>query len=476
MNQTLSKTKIVATLGPASSSKEILKKMITEGVDVFRLNFSHSKKEEFLKLINLIKELNIELGSNVSILADLQGPKLRVGEIENNLLDLNPGDIITFVSEKCIGDKNRIYMSYQEFPQDVATGEMILIDDGKIKLEVTETNKKNTVKAKVIFGGPLSSHKGVNLPNTKVSLPSLTDEDISNAIFAISQDVDWIALSFVRKASDVLELKKLIKNNNGHAGVIAKIEKPEAILQIDQIIELADGIMVARGDMGVEMSFDEVPLIQKQIIEKCIKQSKPVIVATQMMESMITNFTPTRAEATDVSNAVLDGADALMLSGETSIGKYPVETIFCMQKIIYHTEAFGKSFNKKYSPAEGTTVSLADSICHYASTLAKEVKAKAIITFTHSGRTAFCISSHRPEADIFAFTNNKLLLQYMSLVWGVRVFYLDTYEKMEVAIQQSIQILKKENLLVKGDCVIHVGSSPLNEHGTTNILKVSKVL
>jgi pyruvate kinase len=476
MKQALSKTKIIATLGPASSSRDIVKRMIEEGVDVFRINFSHSTKEEFLKMIILIKELNIECSTHVSVLADLQGPKLRVGEIENNHLDLLTGDMITFVSEKCIGNKNCVYMSYLEFPQDVKKGEMILIDDGKIKLEVTETNKKDTVKTRVIFGGPLSSHKGVNLPNTKISLPCLTDEDISNAIYAIAQDVDWIALSFVRKAADVLELKKLIKDNKGHAGVIAKIEKPEALQEIDQIIEQADGIMVARGDLGVEMPFDEVPLIQKQIIEKCIVKSKPVIVATQMMESMITNFTPTRAEVNDVANAVLDGADALMLSAESSVGKYPVETIISMQKIIYHTEAFGNSFNNKHILVSGTYSSLADSICYNASTLAKDVKAKAIITFTHSGYTAFHISSRRPDTDIFAFTNNKKILQYLSLVWGVKVFYLHKFERLEEAIRESIKILKEKNLLTEGDCVIHVGSSPLNEHGKTNILKVSSIL
>jgi pyruvate kinase len=475
MKQNFSKTKIVATLGPASSSKDILKRMIDEGVDVFRINFSHSKKEEYLKLVNLIKELNIELDSHISVLADLQGPKLRIGEIENNILYLVSGDIITFVSEKCIGNKEHIYISYQEFPQDVVTGEMILIDDGKIKLEVTGTNKKDAIKAKVIFGGPLSSHKGVNLPNTRVSLPCLTDEDISNAIFAIGLDVDWIALSFVRKATDVLELKKLIKNNKGHTGVIAKIEKPEALREIDQIIDQSDGIMIARGDLGVEMSFDEVPIIQKQIIEKCVGRSKPVIVATQMMESMITNFAPSRAEATDVANAVLDGADALMLSGETSVGKYPVETIFSMQKIIYYAEAFGNTFSKKYFPMKETSTFLSDSICYNASILAKEVKAKAIITFTHTGYTAFRLSSHRPEADIFAFSSNKNLLKYMSLVWGVRVFYLHTCEQLEEAIQESIKTLKEKNLLVKGDIVIYVSSLPLNEQEMTNILKVSSV-
>lgn len=475
MKQHISKTKILATLGPATSSKETMKKMIDEGVDVFRLNFSHSKKDEFFKLISLIKEINNEFALNVSILADLQGPKLRVGEIENNLLTLTEGDIITFVSEKCLGNKDRVYMSYQEFPQDVNPGEMILIDDGKIKLEVTETNRINTVKAKVIYGGPLSSKKGVNLPNTKISLPCLTEEDISNAVFAIEQGVDWIALSFVRKASDILDLKELIKKQEGHAGVVAKIEKPEALKEIDEIIELADGIMVARGDLGVEMPFEEVPLIQKIIVKKCIEQSKPVIIATQMMESMITNFRPTRAEATDVANAVLDGADALMLSGETSVGKYPVETITSMQEIICYTEDHGNPFNKEHAPHEGTATFLSDSICYNAARLAQQLKAKAIITFTYSGYTALRIASHRPQADIFAFTNNKILIRYLSLVWGVRPFYLQKYELLEEAIQESIEILKENDLLKEGDCVIHAGSSPFNRQGRTNILKVSYI-
>jgi len=476
MKQFHSKTKIVATLGPASSLKDIMKRMIEEGVDVFRINFSHSKKEDFLKLSYFVRELNVEMDTHVAVLADLQGPKLRVGEIENNLLNLVPGDIITFVSQKCIGNKDRVYMSYQQFPQDVNAGEMILIDDGKIKLQVVETNKIDTVKTKVIYGGALSSHKGVNLPDTKVSLPCLTEEDISNAVFAIAQDVDWIALSFVRKAKDILELKKLIKDNDGHVGVIAKIEKPEALLEIDQIIDNADGIMIARGDLGVELPFDEVPVIQKQIIEKCISHSKPVIVATQMMESMITNFTPTRAEATDVANAVLDGADALMLSGETSVGKFPVETIINMQKVINYTETFGNALPQTSVTIKGSSSFLADSICHNATTLAKETSAKAIITFTHSGYTAFRISGHRPEAAIFAFTNNIKLLQYMSLVWGVRIFYLHTFDQLETAIEESMKIIKEKEILAEGGTVIHVGSSPLNEHGKTNVLKVSHVL
>ncbi len=474
MRKKHSRAKIVATLGPATSSKEVLIKLIEEGVDVFRLNFSHSRQEEHLKLINLIKEINAETGSHTAILADLQGPKLRVGEIENNHLDLIEGEIITFVDEKCVGTKEKIYMSYKEFSNDVNVGETILIDDGKLKLEVTETNKKDRVKARVVYGGPLSSKKGVNLPNTKVSLPCLTEEDISNANFALDHDVDWIALSFVRKASDIIDIKELIKKKKGHAGVIAKIEKPEAIEEIDEIIDLTDAIMVARGDLGVEVPFDEVPLLQKMIVDKCLASSKPVIVATQMMESMITNFRPTRAEATDVANAILDGADALMLSGETSVGKYPVETIQSMQRIIDFTESHGKPFNKMHELIRGIPTFVPNSICFNAAQLAGQLKPKAIVTFTHSGYTALRISSHRPETKIFAFTNNEKLVRKMSLVWGVEAHYM-TYDQIDKAIEESTQKLKELKMVIEGDTLVHVGSTPLHLHGRTNMLKVSLV-
>ncbi len=470
-----SQTKIVATLGPATSSKEVLIRLIQEGVDVFRLNFSHSNREEHLKSIRLIKELNKELNTHVAILADLQGPKLRVGEIENNRIDLLEGDIITFVTQKCVGTKAAIYMSYKEFSRDVNVGEFILIDDGKIKLEVVETNKKDTVKAKVIYGGPLSSKKGVNLPNTKVSLPCLTEEDISNAGFALDNDVDWIALSFVRKAADILDLKALIKQKNGNAGVIAKIEKPEALDEIDGIIEITDGVMVARGDLGVEVSFDRVPMIQKLIVEKCIAQAKPVIIATQMMESMITNFTPTRAEANDVANAVLDGADALMLSGETSVGKYPLQTIQSMQKIINFTEAHGNIFNKQYVPAPDSPEFLADSICYNAVLLAQQTRAKAIIAITNSGHSVYRLASHRPGADIFAFTVNEKLLHKLSLVWGVRAFYVESFETINEVYLESIKILKMNRLIENGDTVVYIGSIPLNQRGSANMIKVTQV-
>jgi len=475
MKQVYTKTKIIATLGPASSGKEILRKMIAEGVNVFRLNFSHSTQEDHLKLIHIIQELNLELNTHIAILADLQGPKLRIGEIENNLINLEEGDTITFVTEKCLGTKAHIYMSYQEFPQDVNTGEVILIDDGKIKLEVLETNKTNTVKAKVIYGGPLSSKKGVNLPDTKVSLPCLTEEDISNAVFALKNGVDWLGMSFVRKASDILALKNIINRENGTAGIIAKIEKPEALLEIDQIIELSDGIMVARGDLGVEVPYDEVPMIQKLIVDKCIRSAKPVIIATQMMESMITNFRPTRAEANDVANSVLDGADALMLSAETSVGKYPVETISSMKKIIDYTETKGNLNSKDHPPLEGTPTFLAESICFNAAKLSAQVKSTSIIAFTQSGYTAIKISSHRPKSSIYAFTNDRNLMHKLSLIWGIHPFYLNTYELLDTAIHESTEILKNANLLEEGDCVVHIGSTPFKMHGKTNMMKASYI-
>jgi pyruvate kinase len=470
-----SRTKIVSTLGPAIASKEKLQKMIEAGVNVFRLNFSHSKLDEHKRFIDTIRELNKEMGTNVALLADLQGPKLRVGEIENNHLDLNDGDIITFTTEKCIGTKEHIYMSYQTFPRDVNVGEFILIDDGKLKLEVLSTDGQREVKAKVIHGGPLSSKKGVNLPNTKISLPSLTEEDKVNAAFALDQGVDWIALSFVRTASDIVDLKEIIRHKKGHAGVIAKIEKPEALLDIDNIIDLTDGVMVARGDMGVEVPFQEVPIIQKTIVAKCIERSKPVIIATQMMESMITNFRPTRAEATDVANAVLDGADALMLSGETSVGNYPVETIEAMHSIIKWTESHGYSYMREHEPEHEIPKFLPDSICFNACRMASQSKASSVVAFTHSGFTALHLASHRPEANIFAFTDNPLLTAKLSLVWGTEAYTMQMGTEIDNAITQTIEELKVKGKIKHNDVVIHVGSTPLGQQGRVNMIKISLI-
>jgi pyruvate kinase len=474
MRDIRSQTKVIATIGPASSSKEALEKMFHEGVDVCRLNFSHGTHADHLQVINNILELNQELNANVAILADLQGPKIRIGEVENNHVDLKENAEILFVTEKCIGTAQKLYLSYKEFPMDVSEGDFILVDDGKLKLEVIETNKKDRVKAKVIHGGVLSSKKGVNLPNTKISLPSLTDKDIEDANFALDNNVDWIALSFVRSAEDLVQLKEIIRNKKKFARIIAKIEKPEALKDIDNIIDASNGIMVARGDLGVEVPFDQVPLIQKDIVKRCIEKAKPVIIATQMLESMITNFRPTRAEANDVGNAVLDGADALMLSAETSAGKYPIESIAAMQKIIDWTEK-GFIFNREALPTPASRTFLPDSICLNACRMASQTNAKAIVTFTYSGYTAFKISSHRPISGIFVFTRNKTLLRKMSLVWGVRAFYYDEHDNMDDAIKHSIEVLKNNNHIAEGDVVVHVGSTPFEEKGQTNMIKLSYV-
>ncbi len=470
-----SHTKVIATLGPASSSKEVLQKLFEEGIDVCRLNFSHGSHEVHLKTINLIRDINKKNGTHVAMLADLQGPKLRVGEMENNGVELVDGQIFRFVNEPCIGTAEKAYMSYAHLPKDVSVGEQILVDDGKICLEVISTNGKNEVKTKVISGGILSSKKGVNLPQTNVSLPSLTEKDIIDANFALDQGIDWIALSFVRSVTDILELKELIKRSKRpQARVIAKIEKPEALKEIDQIIDMSDGIMVARGDLGVEVPFDQVPLIQKNIVHKCISSSKPVIVATQMMESMITNFRPTRAEANDVGNAVLDGADALMLSGETSVGKYPVGVVNSMQKIIDATEK-GYNYFRNNPPREFSRTFLADSMCFAACSLAEQTHAKAIITFTHSGYTAFRIASHRPDAAIFAFTDNERIIPKLSLVWGVRAYFSEVHTNIDDYIKFSIERLKDMGLITEEDVVVHVGSTPASDRGRTNMVKLSYV-
>ena len=474
MRQVRSQTKVVATIGPASSSKEVLELMIHEGVDVCRLNFSHGTHEDHLQVINNVLELNQKLNTNVAILADLQGPKIRIGEVENNSVELKAGAEVLFVTEKCMGTAEKLYLSYQDFPKDVKVGDKILVDDGKFKLEVLETNSKDMVKAIVIHGGILSSKKGVNLPHTKISLPSLTEKDIEDVNFALDNNVDWIALSFVRSAEDLIHLKEIIRNKKKFARIIAKIEKPEALNEIDEIIDASNGIMVARGDLGVEVPFDQVPLIQKDLVKRCIAKAKPVIIATQMLESMITNFRPTRAEATDVANAVLEGADALMLSAETSAGKYPVESIAAMQKIIDWTEkAF--IYNRDNLPIPNTRTFLPDSICLNACRMASQTNATAIITFTYSGYTAFKISSHRPDADIFVFTRNKTLLRKMSLVWGVRAYYFDEHDNMDDAIHHSINFLKTNSLIQDGDVVVHVGSTPYKDKGQTNIVKLSYV-
>lgn len=470
------RTKIVATLGPASVVPEVLLQIINEGVDVCRINFSHGSHEDHRIAIRNIREASKKSNKNIAILADLQGPKLRIGEVENNQIILNDGDTIKFTTEKCIGTKEKLYMNYQNFPQDVKKGELILIDDGKLHLEIIKTNDLDEVIAKVIHGGVLSSKKGVNLPNTKISLPSLTEKDLIDLEFALENDIDWIGLSFVRSARDIIELKHIIKDRRKHAKVIAKIEKPEALEDIDMIIAETDALMVARGDLGVEVPMQKVPLLQKELVHKCREAAKPVIIATQMMESMITNISPTRAEVNDVANAVMDGADAVMLSGETSVGKFPVDVIKAMSKIIKEIESFEGIYHHETLPDEVTNERfITDSVCYNAVRLAQRVEAKVIITMTHSGYTAFKISSQRPKARVIVFTSNKEALQTLSLVWGVTAFYYDKMYSTDHTISDVKYLLKKDGIVEQGDYIINTASMPIEENGMTNMLKLNKV-
>ncbi|MCH2229834.1 MAG: pyruvate kinase [Crocinitomicaceae bacterium] len=471
----MKKTKIVATMGPASSDKKILKQMFLEGVNVCRLNFSHGSHEDHAKTINTIRELNDETGLNVAILADLQGPKIRTGNIKDNSMDLVEGSTVYIYTEDRLGEGDSFSINYSQLPQDVKQGERILLDDGKLALDITETNGKDKITATVVYGGKLSSHKGVNLPNTKISMPCLTEKDLVDLDFALEKNVDWIGLSFVRSARDIIELKHIISVNLGKAKVIAKIEKPEAIDDIDEIVQESDALMVARGDLGVEIPYQNVPIIQKMLINKCILNAKPVIVATQMMESMIVNSSPTRAEVNDVANAVLDGADAVMLSGETSVGKYPVEVIRTMNNIVLEMETFDGIYNKEEIPEKNQTRFITDSICFNACRLSRRVDAEAILTMSFSGYTAYKIASQRPNAEIFVFTSNKKILTQLSLIWGVRGFYYDKTVSTDHTIADIKYLLKKDGILNIGDLVINIASMPIEAHGNSNMLKLSYV-
>ncbi len=472
----MKKTKIVATIGPASSSREVLKAMIQAGLDVARLNFSHGAHEIHEEVVQNIRSIDAELGTHTAILADLQGPKLRVGEMENNGVDLSVGALVKITTEKQIGTSEVIYTNYKEFPADVKAGETILLDDGKLVMMIESTDGQKEVMARVIQGGILSSKKGLNLPNTKVSLPSLSQKDIEDLHFALSCDVDWIGLSFVRNAADVVALKAIIHESGKHAKVVAKIEKPEAVDQIDEIIAETDAVMVARGDLGVEIPIQNVPLVQKMIVRKCVENAKPVIVATQMMESMITNMTPTRAEVTDVANAVIDGADAVMLSGESSVGKYPVEAIQMMNNIVQQAELSEDVYHKEEAP-DGTDESrfLTDSVCFSACRLAQRTHAAAIVAMSFSGYTGYKVSSWRPKANVFVFTGNKRILTQMNLVWGVKAFYYDKMVSTDQTIADIRYELKKHGYIKDGEYLINIASMPINEQGMTNMVKISKV-
>lgn len=469
------KTKIVATLGPATNDKKVLKAMIEAGANVFRINFSHADYNDVKKRIKMIRELGEELGISTAILADLQGPKLRVGVMKEEVV-VKPGDKIDFYTGKEFeGTKNKVYMNYTNFPADVKAGERVLLDDGKLIFEVLETNGKDKVSAKVIQGGPLRSKKGVNLPNTKISLPALTAKDKEDAIFAISLEVDWFALSFVRHAEDLKELQALIEAHSEYKiPIIAKIEKPEAVENIDKIIPYCDGLMVARGDLGVEVPAADVPLIQKQLVLTAKKARIPVIIATQMMETMITSLTPTRAEVNDVANSVMDGADAVMLSGETSVGKYPVEVIQKMASICERVENSDLIKVPHEPPHVRTNRYITKSVCYHAAKMAGEIEAKAICTLTNSGYTAFQISAWRPKANILVFTSNTRILSRLNLLWGVKAFYYDKYVSTDETVIDVNRIAFEKGFVEKGDYLINLAAMPIVDKGMVNTLRVSQ--
>mgnify|MGYP006082604433 CR=1 FL=1 len=470
------KTKIIATLGPASDSPDVMEKLILEGVDVFRINFSHANYDDASKRITLIRKLSDKLKIHVSILADLQGPKLRIGEIED-CSEVKEGQLVTFSSSKpFIGNSQKAYMKYKKFASDVNIGEIILLDDGKLIFKILSTDNKDLVTARVIQGGPFESNKGVNLPNTKISLPALTKKDIEDAIFAIKQKVDWIALSFVRKKEDLIELRELIEKYSDHKiPIISKIEKPEALKNIFEIIKNSDGLMVARGDLGVELPAAEVPLIQKQLVLKAKQARIPIIIATQMMETMIESRTATRAEVNDVANSVMDGADAVMLSAETSVGKFPVEVIKTMTSILMSVEGSDLIKVPSLPPEIKTKRYITKSICYHAAIMANEIDAKAICTLTNSGYTAFQISAWRPKSNILVFTSNKRILSQLNLLWGVKSFFYNEYESTDKTIKQINDMAKKFKYVSEGDFLINLTAMPVKSKGMVNTLRVSEI-
>ncbi len=475
---TFHKTKIVATVGPACDTYDKLLELVKAGVNVFRLNFSHGTHEDKAKIIEHIRTINKKEPYNIAILGDLQGPKLRVGEIENGALKIEPGDILTFTSkEKVIGNKERIYISYPNLHNDVKVGENIMIDDGKLEVVVTEIQSSGDIKVRVTYGGMLLPKKGVNLPDTAISLPSMTPKDFEDFEFIVKNDLDWVALSFVRKADDIVELKKLVTDRKSLVKVMAKIEMPSALADLRNIIIESDAVMVARGDLGVELPVEKVPMAQRDIIRKCIHRGKPVVVATQMMESMIDRVKPNRSEITDVANAVLEGADAVMLSGETATGQHPALVVKTMRKIIVEVEATEYRYDRAadLKPLAHSPSFLSDAICYNACKIASDISANGLVGMTQSGYTAFMLSSYRPKSPLYIFTKERSLVNQLSLSWGVRAFYYDEEDSLDDIIFDQIAILKERGFIKAGDTIVNTGSTPIHLHLPTNVLKITKI-
>jgi pyruvate kinase len=471
------RTKIVATVGPACDTYDKLLELVKCGVNVFRLNFSHGNHEDKEQIIKYIRQINNTEPYNISILGDLQGPKLRVGDMENGAIDIEPGDILTFTNEKLVGNKERIYVSYPNLHKDVKIGNKILIDDGKLEVQVKSILKNNDVRVEVTMGGKLSSKKGVNLPDTKISLPALTDKDLVDLEFIIDQQLDWVALSFVRSVKDLIILRNKLHERQSKTKIISKIEKPEALNNLRDIIVESDAVMIARGDLGVELPVEQIPLIQRNIIKKCLHRAKPVIVATQMMESMIDRSKPNRSEITDVANAVLEGADAVMLSAETATGQHPKLVVETMRKIIMEVERTEYRYNLEevLTPQPHSPSFHSDAICYNACKLAHDVQSDALIGMTQSGYTAFMLSSYRPKAPLYIFTKERSLVNQLSLSWGVRAFFYSEEHSLDEIIYDQIDILKERGFIKSGDVVVNTGSTPVHLHLPTNVLKITKI-
>ena len=476
MRINLNKTKIVATLGPACNSKTAIHNLIKSGVNVFRINFSHASKDEINNYFSIIRGLNKRQQYNVAILVDLQGPKIRLGELEESIKLKKGNEILVKAGNAFMGNKNEVFVNYKNFAKDVKIGDEVLIDDGKYKFSVIKTDKKTNVTLCALNNAILNSRKGINLPQTKISTSSLTPKDIKDVKFAIDLKADWIALSFVRTGNDIIELRKTIeKFSEEKIPIIAKIEKPEAIDNIDSIIKKADGIMVARGDLGIEIPSQEVPLIQKNLVYLSKKARIPVIIATQMMESMIENIQPTRAEVNDVANSVMDGADAVMLSAETSIGKHPSAVVSQISKIISSVEYSDQITVPADPPTVKTNRYITKFICYHAAKTANEIDATAITTMTHSGYTGFQISSWRPHCNILVFTSNKRIVSRLSLLWGVKAFYYNRDVSTDKTIEDVNNILTKSRFVKKGDMVINLAAMPVKAKGMVNTLQISEI-
>lgn len=466
------KTKIICTLGPATSSKEMIKELVLHGMDIARLNFSHGDHTGHLNNINMIKSVREELGISIAILLDTKGPEIRTGLLENNeKITLNKGDELVLTTEDIIGNKDRISVTYKDLPKDVSIGGTILIDDGLIELKVKSKTETDVI-CEIIAGGEISNRKGINIPNIELNLPAITEKDREDIIFGINYGVDFIAASFVRNASAIREIRKIIRDCNSDIAIIAKIENQEGITNIDEIIDVSDGIMVARGDLGVEVSTELVPYIQKTIIKKCNEAFKPVITATQMLDSMIRNPRPTRAEVTDVANAIYDGTDAIMLSGETAMGKYPVEAVQMMVNIAKETEAHLNYDIIIKEKKQLRYKNVSSAICYSAVATAMNINAKLIIASSFSGYTARIVSKFKPEAHIVGLSPLDRTLRKMQLYWGVTPLKTEEVNSTDHLLEEAIKTVAENNYAESGDMLILTAGVPAGQTGVTNMIKV----